>query len=373
MKCQFCGQELPDGAKFCFNCNKQIACPTCGKPLVESAQICVFCGNAIMVRTESGHNIIKYSETKAGKTFEASFSDETAGNVVSVFSSFITGNTSIRVNAPQLISTSDSTHLPVADIQDTGDVDNTIDTRKSNDINSLFIEKEGQVLLTEKRLKASGKTDYQERACLLFMLYEYENGRHEVSREAVSSFMKSIKLGDVTFRSWLSRHTSYFVPTDDALELSREGLEKATQYLKDVYDDGFDQNWMPGTYPQSSGKPSANIRSSKSSQPSILKSLDLSPSGKPSLREFVKGYRIRKSSSQYNLLFVYYLTVVLELTNVSQNHVFTCYRDLGVKVPNDIYHSLSDAISKNHWMNNISDLKLTAEGINKVEQEMKIQ
>lgn len=38
MKCQFCGQELPDKAKFCFKCKKQIVCQRCGEKLIIGEQ-----------------------------------------------------------------------------------------------------------------------------------------------------------------------------------------------------------------------------------------------------------------------------------------------------------------------------------------------
>ena len=81
-------------------------------------------------------------------------------------------------------------------------------------------------------------------------------------------------------------------------------------------------------------------------------------------------HKYRKSSSQQNLLFVYYLKQVLKLSNINQDHVYTCYRELGAKLPNDLYHSLSDNISKNRWLMNISDLSLTAKGLNFVEHDM---
>lgn len=90
MKCQFCNQELPDGAKFCHKCYRQIVCLGCGELLIENSSICVYCGKEIkMPSVQPNVNHIKYSETENGKSFEASFSDETAGNVVDVFARFL--------------------------------------------------------------------------------------------------------------------------------------------------------------------------------------------------------------------------------------------------------------------------------------------
>ena len=60
MKCQFCGQELPENAKFCFRCKRQIVCMNCSERLLEGASMCVFCGNEISTLNNNGQNYIKY-------------------------------------------------------------------------------------------------------------------------------------------------------------------------------------------------------------------------------------------------------------------------------------------------------------------------
>lgn len=49
-----------------------------------------FCGNEIStLNNNNGQNYIKYSETKTSKSFEATFSNETAGAVVETFAQFL--------------------------------------------------------------------------------------------------------------------------------------------------------------------------------------------------------------------------------------------------------------------------------------------
>ena len=90
MECQFCGQALPDNAKFCFKCKKQIVCQKCGERLVDEADICIYCGASILTSVKSNaQNYIRYKESQTEKSFEATFSNETAGAVVETVARFL--------------------------------------------------------------------------------------------------------------------------------------------------------------------------------------------------------------------------------------------------------------------------------------------
>lgn len=349
MKCQFCGQELPEGAKFCYNCNKQIACVACGRPLVEGAQICVFCGREVKSRIKNSEgNYIKYSESGSEKSFEASFSDETAGNVVSVFASLVPGLKLKTIPSPDYNS-----GIPGSTIV----INDAIQTDNRN-INNLFREKDGVVYLVEKRLKGSTKIDQQGRACLLFMLYYYENGLGDVSKETINSFMTREGLNDAHFSAWMSRNSAYFIKHEDQYELSNGGVDKAKEYLAEVFDDSIEQKWQStssGKQAKTDHSATGKTKESRSSQPMYLDDLDLAPEGKDSLVSFMAKHKYRQSAMQLNLLFAYYLKLVLKIDGINQNHLFTCYKKLGLKVPNNLYHSISDTISKNHWLMNASN------------------
>lgn len=57
-----CGNELPNGAKFCPSCGKKIlsSCPNCNQLIPENAFFCSICGYSI-----NGENLSKPSNTKA--------------------------------------------------------------------------------------------------------------------------------------------------------------------------------------------------------------------------------------------------------------------------------------------------------------------
>ena len=55
--CRFCGAALPDGARFCHICGKEILqaprCPSCGASLPDGSKFCSFCGAALSAPAQS--------------------------------------------------------------------------------------------------------------------------------------------------------------------------------------------------------------------------------------------------------------------------------------------------------------------------------
>lgn len=362
MKCHFCGQELPEGAKFCYKCHKQIICLGCGGKLIEGASVCVYCGRMLDNQpSKKGMNHIVFTESENTRSFEASFSDESAENIASVFSRILKGDTVDSLSDTLVI---DNQSQPQGEKNAP-----LINNPQADSLKRIFREKDGVVSLVEKRLKAKTKTDQQARASMLLLLYYKQYMKDKMTRNVLYDFMRAENLYDSTYRAWLSHHAHFFLRDENVMELSPEGEEVANGYLKEVFDESIDSVWKSSS-PSQSSKVRASANESRSPQPQMVSTLDLSPEGKESLAAFMSRHKYRKSSSQQNLLFVYYLKQVLQLPNVTQDHVYTCYRELGAKLPNDLYHSLSDNISKNRWLMNISDLTLTTKGLNFVEHDM---
>jgi hypothetical protein len=107
--------------------------------------------------------------------------------------------------------------------------------------------------------------------------------------------------------------------------------------------------------------------------PSLIRSLDLSArDGKPSLKDYYAGYK-PGSNFERNLVFVYYLMHVREIAEpISADHVFTCYRHMGLKIPEAFNQSLWDTNSKKGWLDtsSLENIKMTTLGINHIEHAM---
>ena len=194
----------------------------------------------------------------------------------------------------------------------------------------------------------------------------------DVTRDQLYSFMRSEKLYSGGFRSWMSKNHALFTKSGDTIELSYEGEQQAQAYLKDVFDGSEDESkYEPSRFTATPSTKAKTVKVKKSSQPQSREDLDLEPANAESLKDFMSRHHYKESSPQLCVLFVYYLKQIRKFQKVDQNHIYSCYRHMGVKLPKNIYHALADTISKNKWLMNISNLNLTSEGLNVVEHNMR--
>lgn len=78
------------------------------------------------------------------------------------------------------------------------------------------------------------------------------------------------------------------------------------------------------------------------------------------------------SNMERNLVFVYYLKQISQIPQITMDHVYTCYRRLGIKLPKALDQSLRDTATDTRWitLTTLDSIELTNAGINKVEHEL---
>ncbi|MCM1027615.1 MAG: hypothetical protein NC432_14380 [Roseburia sp.] len=79
----------------------------------------------------------------------------------------------------------------------------------------------------------------------------------------------------------------------------------------------------------------------------INKDLNLSPRDKTTLKEFVTS-KNPQSNIEFNAVAIYYLQKILAKENISVDDVYSCYKDIGRKVPNALKQSLTDTSSSKY-------------------------
>jgi hypothetical protein len=130
-------------------------------------------------------------------------------------------------------------------------------------------------------------------------------------------------------------------------------------------------NTLPGVSHES---PSEKKRGGKKkwvkSQPSIVKDINLRPDGKKSLKDFA-GEKNPKTHMEKCALSVYYLSRVLDITEISINHIYTCYKQMGWKLP-DLYNVIALTASRKGWIDtsNMNAISITTIGKNLIEHDL---
>jgi len=170
-------------------------------------------------------------------------------------------------------------------------------------------------------------------------------------------------------------------------------VEGDTQFVRSVYADlkehllSFELSKRKPMAGGSSGSKQARAKSPKSGEEKpgrkkrpgggrasgfLVKDLDLSGAGKAErLKDFYESYKAQ-SNFERNLIFVYYLQHKLNLPEISIAHVFTCYREVGAKVPAALQQSLWDTTNRRGWIDTsaATDIKVTVAGMNYIEHDM---
>lgn len=73
-----------------------------------------------------------------------------------------------------------------------------------------------------------------------------------------------------------------------------------------------------------------------------------------------------------SVVAVHYLTHTLGSSTVSSDDIFTCYREMGWKLPADFRNHLQVIASRKGWLDtsDMDAISLTPSGINRVEQDL---
>jgi hypothetical protein len=147
-------------------------------------------------------------------------------------------------------------------------------------------------------------------------------------------------------------------PTEQA---SRSSKESAKQKAAKV-------DATPNTAPKNG---TVKKNSKKTGGPRIVTDLNLRPNGKSSLRDFVTEKGPNDNQKRFAVI-IYYLQKKISTKNIDENHIYTAFKDIGVKVPLNIEGALSVAAKRKGWIDtsNLNDVKMTVGGENFVEHDL---
>jgi hypothetical protein len=97
--------------------------------------------------------------------------------------------------------------------------------------------------------------------------------------------------------------------------------------------------------------------------------LNLIPQGKQSLQDFVAAKK-PTTAVQEVLVFVYYLAHTLSVAPITANHVLSCFKHIGTKVPVDLPQTIRNVLAKAWLTGDLTNLRISTEGENQVEHRI---
>lgn len=108
----------------------------------------------------------------------------------------------------------------------------------------------------------------------------------------------------------------------------------------------------------------------------IVKTLNLKgDNSNPSLQKFCED-KITDSSIKFNVVAAYYLKKILNIENVSPDHIYSCYKEMKIKVPTRLLQSLRDTAGPKYGYldtSDINNIKVPVTGENLVEINLKMK
>lgn len=148
-------------------------------------------------------------------------------------------------------------------------------------------------------------------------------------------------------------------------------LEFETAQEDELVDDEYDEVLDSDVFDSTDNGSAKKKRVRKPPNMSLVKDLNLRPSGKQSLREF---FEAKKPSNQWSqiVVFVYYLEKILEVESISPNHVYTCFKDVGKRAPKDTPQAIRNAASRKEYIDSSDQdkLRMTVPGENFIEHDL---
>jgi hypothetical protein len=383
--CGICNAQNIEKAKFCASCGNQLTCVNCNEELLTGANNCISCGVAIKRPLNSmkspSMNTIDFRQTKEERIIKVAFTNEAAKEVresIVQMSSMRAGNLKFIENGALPQMNSDG---PVTEVDEALDIPGEEIKPKPN---------------TEVSTSTPHLNDIQKLQCseaewiLIMAFYKSGNGTLRFTREAVRELYIEHRQTASRTKNYMANWNSLFgtqkglivTIKDNLFELTDSAKQKVTQLINGEVrgnaGTGKKSNKKKGTTTDATEIKENGQKADKRSAPpkastlSLLANLNLNPSGKKSLKNFYESYQVPDALPEKNLIMVYYLERVSSEKNIGINHVYTCYKHLGMKVPGNLYQSLLNTRARKGWIDtaNISDLKITVAGENYVEHDL---
>ena len=201
---------------------------------------------------------------------------------------------------------------------------------------------------------------------LLYAFYASDFGKKSVSRSEIK------EMYNITNRMTTSRSNNFFNSLTSAVSNNYLTVLNNDEYT--VRQEGKDRVIEILSRENTSDNKTKTRRTSKPKQFQLVKDLDLSTTGtRKGLKDYIGDL---KPTSNINIStsIIYYLQNIYQYEgDINGDIIFTCWRELGKKMPNDLAGNLRDICSSKYGYANVENgnYSITTRGINLIEHTLK--
>jgi len=153
---------------------------------------------------------------------------------------------------------------------------------------------------------------------------------------------------------------------DDEFILTNDGKHQANEIITRTHSTPLKQK-KPKSKASKPKATSNKKNKSSGSKFEVLKDLNLRPTDKVSLTDYVKNYEI-KSNGDRIIVIINYLKEILKIDKVTINHLYTAFFVLKCRIPASFYQVVVNTKSRSNLIdfNKVDDIKLSTQGSNRV-------
>jgi hypothetical protein len=381
--CANCSKPLPIVGYFCSACLTQYKCKECDSPLEIDYAGCISCGTQRVQKSNttdfSQHtNTFKVHETLTERTIEATFSDAVGKDLSSILrdayasrTKRIEGNDNFQhVNNTKEGNKEEFGQVKVLD-STLSNVNNQEPKLQSQ--NSSANNEYPTLRAIGMKNLPSSETEW----VVVYAFYASNFGSETFTRQnIIEKYKESNRLDNdkkVILSSRIARAVQggYLNPLANDYSILEKGIEKAIEIINRsssssprVKTSSKKTKVKPEEGSSKVAKTQKTSVSGKS--PKRLTDIDFHPAGKDSLISFLKKFAI-KNDNERNLVFVHYLSEILKIGGITQDHLYTCYDEVNSRIPENLNTSLNNTKFRTGWLgSDSSGIIVTTKGRNKI-------
>lgn len=382
-QCPNCSKVLvPKKVYFCGGCMTQIRCKVCDDVLEVDDVGCTNCGTLRETKNSTispgivNANTFRLHETNSDRTIEATFSDSVGKDLAGILRDFSINNRSKTINATGVdIQQIDSGKSGYDENIETFDVD--FSEQKTEEINVKQEVKSQQIhspeYLSLKAIAMKNLPTTETEWIVVYSFFASNQGKDLFSnKDILEKYEESNRL-DHGKKSHLSRNivaavkAGYLNPLATDYSILDPGILKAKEILSRTSSSPTKKASTKKNKNEINDDDNSTKKNSKGKKTlKRLNNIDFEPQGKESLRNYFSKYT-PSSDNERTLLFVNYMQNILEIEQITYDHIYTCYDLLGLRVSENLPQTVRNSANVKGWIETKGGLAtITIKGKNQI-------